>query len=836
MPLNIITSKSNRVTQDPYQLVDTLNNPSIKGFSLDDNRLDGTYHPVDATGIAEIGWWGDVLSDENGNLPTQEITILQERTVSTMVLDGDSLLDNYPVDFTFRLYKNNVLLHTEVVKDNVRVHWTKTLGNPIDVDKIAITITKINQPKQVVKILEAGSVIPPVFKSGNDNLIMAARHAIIVTNQLQAEDTFKINAQESSSVATVHIKSHDACELHMSFDSHINNIHSLMVAPVRQVFGKVEITYAEPFLNDNVQITSTEVGRGTSVQGIADNVELSEYKWASLHDNVLDDTYHPIPEEQSTIWHVGLWGTSLSDNQGRFTQDPRITVTFDARPVAYFKVAGDNMLNNYPVDFTVKAYGANGQVLRTENVTNNQNVSWYLPLTPQLEGVTKLTLDIHRISQYGQVFKITEFFNSIVETYYNQEIVNIHLLEELNYEDSQVTLGAVSANEIDIVLDNTLGKFDINDLQSPLHNLIKKNRKVRAWLGVRFSEDYFEWHPLGTFWTSQWNIPDRSLTATLTARDRLDTLNYSEFRTSIVYTNISVAELFRKIFTDAGITDSGFYIAPSFENLILPYAWFDIMSHRAALQRLASCLLCNVYCDRLGKIIVEEININKEVFFTYSDKNNVINKDYPFAWNEVTNYVSVVAHNYKQSAQVQLLDTQNPITLKAKESLTISYTYEKTPAFTNEEPVLTGASEIFVESYKSYVWGIELHLKNQADTTKTINSISVRGTILEEGSKSISVAKDDAGILADGLSKTEIDQPLIQNYTYASTLANAVLTNYKASRYDVNLNCRGNIAVYLGQKIQVEDLKYNKTEAYAIKRQTWDWNGAFKANVECRKL
>jgi hypothetical protein len=55
------------------------------------------------------------------------------------------------------------------------------------------------------------------------------------------------------------------------------------------------------------------------------------------------------------------------------------------------------------------------------------------------------------------------------------------------YRCIQLPVGNISANEVTIVLNNADKKFDIDNEQSPLKNLLKPNRRIQVWLGI--SED-----------------------------------------------------------------------------------------------------------------------------------------------------------------------------------------------------------------------------------------------------------------------------------------------------------------------------------------------------------
>jgi hypothetical protein len=109
--------------------------------------------------------------------------------------------------------------------------------------------------------------------------------------------------------------------------------------------------------------------------------------------------------------------------------------------------------------------------------------------------VAKQVLTITKWSHPGRQAKILEFFTSIQETYEGDDVLLIHLLEEREVSQGSLPVGNISANEIDIRLSNETRKFDAGNTQSPLYQLLKQNRRIRAWLGVEAENNYTDKPP-----------------------------------------------------------------------------------------------------------------------------------------------------------------------------------------------------------------------------------------------------------------------------------------------------------------------------------------------------
>jgi hypothetical protein len=148
------------------------------------------------------------------------------------------------------------------------------------------------------------------------------------------------------------------------------------------------------------------------------------------------------------------------------------------------RVAGDTARAEYPVDFTVKLYAQDDTLLYTETVTGNTQVSWSKALPSPVLDVAKQILTITRWSHEGRQAKIIEFFTSIREVYETGDLVSIRLLEEREASQGSLPVGNISSNEITLVLNNEDKKFDLDNENSPLKNLLKPNRRIQVWLGI----------------------------------------------------------------------------------------------------------------------------------------------------------------------------------------------------------------------------------------------------------------------------------------------------------------------------------------------------------------
>jgi hypothetical protein len=259
-----------------------------------------------------------------------------------------------------------------------------------------------------------------------------------------------------------------------------------MKADRRQVFARVEIDYTDPFMDQSLEISANEQANISYPQQTADSVQETTHKWASLDGSWVLGEYRlaPLPE-MLTRAQFGWWGKQLAGTGGAFASPyPALTVTHLPRPIHTLRVVGDTAREEYPVDFAVELYAPDDTLLYAETVTGNTEINWSKTLASPVLDVVKQVLTITRWSHEGRQAKIIEFFTSIREVYETGDLVSVRLLEEREASQGSLPVGNISSNEITLTLNNESKKFDLDNEQSPLHNLLKPNRRIQAWLGA----------------------------------------------------------------------------------------------------------------------------------------------------------------------------------------------------------------------------------------------------------------------------------------------------------------------------------------------------------------
>jgi hypothetical protein len=623
------------------------------------------------------------------------------------------------------------------------------------------------------------------------------------------------------------------------------DFQNAILAPTRRIKGKVRISYSDPFLDPSVETTVNEkayISWENQVVTISIDQETEEsamtHKFASLDGTwILDGTWHLAPDTEAgaKINHFGWWGTQLAGPDGFFTEPyPALTASFSARTVVLLALQGDSKRGEWPVNFKIHMYDASDTLLNTVAIVDNTEISWQLDIEP-VDGVTKMVLQVEKWSHPGRQVKLAGFFSVLIENYVD-EIMSISLLEEREFSTGNLPIGNISANEITIQLSNADHRFDAGNTESQLYGLIKMNRKIKAWLGVELPDKTIEYAPLGVFYANDWAIPENSIGITVTGRDRLELLTLDNFSAGVLQ-NITLYDLATAVLNHAGIVNR--YIDPELQNYLIPYAYFDDVSHRECLRTIAQASLSQVYVDRLGVLRIEGpsyLETNSAVSVTNITGDDYFDKDNPNNYNDLANYIVVKTQPLAPAAAEEVYETKddNLETIGIGETKTILIFYKKKPVINASISLVDAPSGTSITNIDYYAWGAEITVLG--GSVEGTFKISATGNPLEvQGSQPI-IAQDKASIREHGKKTyTFEDNPLIQTVEMAQTVAQKCLALSKDSRRDLDLNWRGNPALQLGDRITVPNSKTTTADFYIVS-QNLEFDGGLRVTTKGKKV
>jgi hypothetical protein len=178
-------------------------------------------------------------------------------------------------------------------------------------------------------------------------------------------------------------------------------------------------------------------------------------------------------------------------------------------------------------------------------------------------------------------------------------------------------VGNISANELDFELQNirlvrgaveTIDPFSYENSESYLMNVLKKNRRVVASLGLVLPDSSVEYVTLGTFWTGDWNSSEKSPVVATSARDRMEALRKADYYDSAMLVNDSLKNVLEAVLESAKnnipMPDLVYSIDDDLYNYLIPYAYFPKQSYFKCIKQCVEACRGQAYMNRNDVLIV----------------------------------------------------------------------------------------------------------------------------------------------------------------------------------------------------------------------------------------
>jgi hypothetical protein len=610
-------------------------------------------------------------------------------------------------------------------------------------------------------------------------------------------------------------------------------------APKRRIVARVQLDLVGNFVDAGATATGSSTAHATATPAAQaiDARTTPRRKWAAAGFCLPDGSFHPVTVTGSE--QAGWWGGAPSDASGGLAPEQTLTVAFPTRKVKTFWWYGDSVRHWYPIDFTVEYHRSDTNTW----ITVAQVAGWSAPywesgldaITPQV--VDQIRLTISKVTPAGSCACVLEFDATVTETYENDDIVELQLLEELEADAGTLPVGNVSANEIRVAFNNIDGRFFPGNAGSPYAGLLKPNRRIRPYLGVTLPTGT-EYVPLGHFWSGDWSAPADGVEARTSGEDRLKFLAGATYSTSQVYQNTNLYALALLVLSDAGLAETQYSVDPDLAGVPVPYAWFDPLSHREALRRIAEAGLARLYIDRDGILRVQRYDslIGGSAVGSVTGESHILKTDNPQKNSQVVNAVEVEAKPLKLSGPKVIYEQVEAVTVPAGGTRTMTVFFTDKPALNVSAPALSGAVNTVVSAWTAYAWGGRVVLSNPGPAPENI-TFTVTGTPLVATGRILARAEDATRVAAEGIIKARtIRNDLIQTQSVAQSIADGILAVFANAAKDVTSQIRGNPAIETGDRLTWDDGRASVTGDHIVIRHELRFDGGLTGTLTGRKV
>lgn len=588
--------------------------------------------------------------------------------------------------------------------------------------------------------------------------------------------------------------------------------------PLRTEDGRILLTE-----DDNQIGIEYNIDSKTFASQLVNGRRNSTRKWASSDGvTVPNGTFFPAPNLEEAVFNeLGWWSDLVSESDGTFLYPQRVSITFSPRTLNRVGFSADGNRDEYPVDANLYFFDSTDAFIQQVVVTNNTAFDRQIAI--DMADVARILLEITKWNVPGRKCKITEISPIFEQIFEDQDIVSFDVVEQREIgSQSDVPTGGIVSNEADIVLINSNRIFDNNNADSPFFGNIRQNARVFLEVGVQISPETFEYVSVFNGWSAGWEVPESSIEASTSARDRLELLSRSQFSTATVIENETFSQWFERVLNDAGLTIDDYEI----DSLLtgadynIPFGWMENRSHRSALELLAQACGASVYVDRNGLIRIESLEFlaresaSSLKTFTRSDYTN---KDNQPIYTNLANRIVVTTSPREQSASKTVYQTaQNQLEeIAANRSQTYTIFYTEKPVLNAVPSISPAVSGLSITSSTLYSWGADIIVTSTNPTDQTFQFL-VTGNTLDVLGQQVVTFEDQVSINANGLYTLEYPETqFLQTRSLAEIIADVLVRTFADPQRDLTIEFEpgGDPSLELGDPITVTDrygsLSYN---------------------------
>lgn len=394
-------------------------------------------------------------------------------------------------------------------------------------------------------------------------------------------------------------------------------------------------------------------------------------------------------------------------------------------------------------------------------------------------------------------------------------LVDCSILEETNSEDKS-PFGNVTANEASIRLMNVNSAFSPTNTSSPYYGYMKRGVELRLFIrpAAKNGAEY-NWDPLGKFYITDWDASITSMTANITAADRLYKVFEQPDAKVPVMRDVIFSSFFSRIFNTLGIS------ATIDTSLTMALAMaYSKDSNKDLLTKASIGAIANCFCDHNGDVKVQSIISNRPLRATLTDADQII--DAGASQGSDTSYTgtSVTCNAPTESTPTELLNVPDfvvPIGNTQHKPISLSVS----PMIRLIHASLIGTRDAYVDNIRGTSTDITISTRNVLNNEAQL-TLSVYGTHIVNTATTFS--DNSAADLV-------IDNPYVQTPSYAEYYKR-VLQKYISSETPViTVQVRGNPLLNLGDKIRIVSEKYKLDFTGIILRQEFNYNGALSGTI-----
>lgn len=443
--------------------------------------------------------------------------------------------------------------------------------------------------------------------------------------------------------------------------------------------------------------------------------------------------------------------------------------------------------------------------------------------------------DAFAVSPIKKVNKILVDWTGTADVDESTYLIDMLIKKEMEYETGSIEIGNVSANSLTFKMNNVTQRFNSLNTSSPIYQYLKANKKVTPYIGIIYGGITY-YVEQGIFYIKQ-IIPRTNMMAEFKCVDMMGLMKEKDFETSELYEGDVISDLVKMIVEDFGIVAADYSIDVTTETI--DYAYFNKASYAYHIKQLAIAEGGMAYFDNAGKFQFKNRSYEPSYDIQKEYDNNIILKgtlNKPYIAKKMKNKVQIRSRPLVLTEQKIIFESSETLAVPAGGTLDVSCFFISSPCSAIQGATFTqSGADITITAENKYQYATFLTFTN-AGGAQNVTSIEIQGRPLVSKGQILAEAENAALIVTYGEKIYTIDNPYIQDYPYAKSLADAQLAVWKDPEAEISFKALSLPFLELGQRALITSPKLNiNVVQYQIAAITIDYKKSIIDTIKLRK-
>lgn len=299
-----------------------------------------------------------------------------------------------------------------------------------------------------------------------------------------------------------------------------------------------------------------------------------------------------------------ITGADVSVVYGDQRSTNKISVTFEkttAYPVAFSIQTTTNGGTSWTTVSVSPSIGANGVVNLYFNGTT-WSQTYNTGFSTNINGVKVATTTMNQAGAYLEIIEVSARLIKDLST----DVKDLSIEKSMQAYDVAAPFGTNSANECSVALDNTAGKYDINNTSGPYYGLLDTNAKITVGYNIDaslYGGSNKEFVPQGVFYVNSWAPDTENAIVSISSSDFAKFLQTQPMPERL-FDSYSVTDIVNDILRSVGFNNSIIDSANAESDFVIPYVWYSNEDNVwSALSELCQTTQSAIFLDEQGRLV-----------------------------------------------------------------------------------------------------------------------------------------------------------------------------------------------------------------------------------------